>query len=211
MTLPLTRPSTQPSTRPLALLLGPTASGKSALAMALAERFPVELVSVDSAQVYRGMDIGTAKPDAAERAAVPHHLIDIVDPADAYSAARFAEDARAAIDAIRRRGRVPLLCGGTMLYVRALLGGFDALPTADAPTRERLNARAREIGWPGMHAWLADVDPLTAARLAPNDSQRIQRALEIFTLTGQPMSTLLGRSSAAAAPCSPEEIGRAHV
>ncbi|MFT3805149.1 MAG: tRNA (adenosine(37)-N6)-dimethylallyltransferase MiaA [Burkholderiaceae bacterium] len=189
-------------TPPLALLLGPTASGKSALAMALAERFPIEIVSVDSAQVYRGMDIGTAKPDAVERAAVRHHLIDVVDPADAYSAARFAEDARAVIDDIRRRGRVPLLCGGTMLYVRALLGGFDALPSADAATRERLNARAARVGWPGMHAWLADVDPVTAARLAPNDSQRIQRALEVFTLTGQPMSALLARHREDA-PASP--------
>ena len=137
---------------PAVLLMGPTASGKSALALALAARFPAEIVSVDSAQVYRGMDIGTAKPDAATRARVAHHLIDIIDPAQAYSAARFRSDALAAIVAIRARGRVPLLVGGTMLYFKALADGLSALPAADPAVRARLDAEARAAGWPAMHA-----------------------------------------------------------
>ena len=148
--------------------MGPTASGKSALALALAERFPAEIVSVDSAQVYRGMDIGTAKPDAATRARVAHHLIDIIDPTEAYSAARFRADALAAIAAIRARGHVPLLVGGTMLYFKALADGLSALPAADPAVRARLDARARGAGWPAMHAELARIDPATAARLAPD-------------------------------------------
>ncbi len=180
------------SEAPAILLMGPTASGKSALALALAQRFPVEIVSVDSAQVFRGMDIGTAKPDAATRACVPHHLIDIIDPTDAYSAARFRGDALAAIAAIRGRGRVPLLVGGTMLYFKALREGLSALPPADAAVRARIDARAREVGWPALHAELVRLDPRTAARLAPNDAQRIQRALEVHALTGVPLSTQHG-------------------
>lgn len=175
----------------VACLLGPTASGKTAAALAFAARHPVEIVSVDSALVYREMDIGTAKPDAVERAAAPHHLIDIIDPAETYSAAQFRADALRLIGEIVARGNVPLLVGGTMLYYKALTQGLNDLPTADAEVRATLDADAARDGWPALHARLAAVDPQTAARLAPNDSQRIQRALEIFMLTGQPMSTLL--------------------
>jgi len=177
---------------PAILLMGPTASGKSALALALAQRIRIEIVSVDSAQVFRGMDIGTAKPDAATRALVPHHLIDIIDPTSAYSAARFRADALVVIAAIRARGNVPLLVGGTMLYFKALREGLSALPPADAAVRARIDARARQIGWTAMHAELRRVDPRTAARLDPNDAQRIQRALEVHALTGVPVSTLHG-------------------
>ena len=176
---------------------GPTASGKSALALRIAARWPVELVSVDSAQVYRGLDIGSAKPSAAERAAVPHHLIDILDPTEAYSAARFAAEARALIEAINARGRIALLVGGTMLYFKALIDGIDALPAADAALRAELEARAAREGWPALHAELARVDPITAARLPPHDAQRIQRALEVWHLSGEPMSALHGRSRSA--------------
>jgi len=175
----------------VACLLGPTASGKTAAALAFAARHPVEIVSVDSALVYREMDIGTAKPDAVERAAAPHHLIDIIDPAETYSAAQFRADALRLIGEIVARGNVPLLVGGTMLYYKALTQGLNDLPTANADVRATLDADAARDGWPALHARLATVDPQTAARLAPNDSQRIQRALEIFMLTGQPMSTLL--------------------
>ena len=173
-------------------LAGPTASGKSAAALAIATALAphrtIEIVSVDSALVYRGMDIGTAKPSAAERAAVPHHLIDIVDPAERYSAARFVADAGAAITAIRKRGSVPLLVGGTMLYFKALFDGLDALPEADPAVRADIDARAQRTGWPALHAELAAIDPATAARLAPNDSQRIQRALEVHRVSGRPLS-----------------------
>ena len=162
------------------LLLGPTASGKSVLAMQLAERIPLEIVSVDSAQVYRGMDIGTAKPSATDRAVVPHHLIDIRDPADPYSAADFVRDATVAIRQIRVRGKLPLLVGGTMLYAKALRDGLSDLPPADPRLRARIEAEARELGWPELHARLAKIDPATAARLKPNDSQRIQRALDVY-------------------------------
>ncbi|HEX9185230.1 MAG TPA: tRNA (adenosine(37)-N6)-dimethylallyltransferase MiaA [Burkholderiales bacterium] len=172
------------------VLLGPTASGKSALAMALAARFPLEIVSVDSGQVYRGMDIGTAKPGREERARVPHHLIDLVDPAQSYSAGRFREDALRAVQDILARGRIPLLVGGTMLYYRALAQGIDALPQAEPGLRAQIDARAARHGWPALHADLARVDPVTAARLAPNDAQRIQRALEVWELSGKPMSAL---------------------
>lgn len=172
------------------LLLGPTACGKSALAMRLAREIALEIVSVDSAQVYRGMDIGTAKPSAAERALVPHHLIDLRDPSEPYSTADFVRDATSAIEQIRARGRLPLVVGGTMLYAKALREGLSALPSADREVRARIEARAREIGWPGLHAELARVDPTAAARLPPNDSQRIQRALEVFELTGVPLSQL---------------------
>ncbi len=173
------------------LLLGPTASGKSALAMQLAEKIPLEIVSVDSAQVYRGMDIGTAKPSAADRAAVPHHLIDIRDPSEPYSAAEFVWDATVAIREIRTRGKLPLLVGGTMLYAKALREGLSDLPSANAQVRTQIEAEARDLGWHALHARLATVDSPTAARLKPNDSQRIQRALEIYEATGTPMSTLL--------------------
>jgi tRNA dimethylallyltransferase len=176
------------------LLLGPTACGKSALAMAMAEHAAVEIVSVDSAQVYRGMDIGTAKPAAADRARVAHHLLDIREPDDPYSAADFVRDAARAIGEIRGRGRLPLAVGGTMLYARALRGGLSELPSADAGVRSRIDAQAREQGWPALHAKLREVDPATAARLPPNDSQRIQRALEVFELTGKPLSQLQGTS-----------------
>lgn len=166
------------------LLMGPTASGKSALALELAERLPCEIVSVDSAQVYRGMDIGSAKPDTATRALVPHHLIDILDPAEAYSAARFCADAGRVIADIRGRGRLPLLVGGTMLYFRALTSGLNDLPSSDAEIRASLEREAVESGWPALHARLARLDADTAARLHPNDQQRIQRALEIIELSG---------------------------
>jgi len=179
---------------PAIFLMGPTASGKTALAVGLVERFPLEIISVDSALVYRGMDIGTAKPDAATLARAPHHLLDIRDPTEAYSAAAFCDDARRLMADITARGRVPLLVGGTMLYFRALLQGLDDLPRADAALRKELEAEAAERGWPALHAELTAVDPATAARLAPNDSQRIGRALEIFRLTGTPMSALLDRA-----------------
>ena len=169
-------------------LAGPTASGKTALALALAERVPLEIVSVDSALVYRGMDIGTAKPSAAERTTVPHHLIDIIEPTQAYSAARFVADAKRLIGEIRGRGRLPLLVGGTMLYFKALREGLDEMPPADAATRRALDDEAAARGWPALHAELAQVDPATAARLPPLDSQRIQRALEVWRLTGRPLS-----------------------
>lgn len=178
--------------KPMAVaIMGPTASGKTAAALALAARRPVEIISVDSALVYREMDIGTAKPTAEERAVAPHHLIDIVDPTDAYSAAQFRSDTLRLTAEIHARGRLPLLVGGTMLYYKALTQGLNDLPAADANVRATLDADAASEGWPAMHARLASVDPETAARLAPNDSQRIQRALEIFMLTGQPMSALL--------------------
>jgi len=173
-------------------IAGPTASGKSAAALAVADalsrRRRVEIVSVDSALVYRGMDIGTAKPGAADRSAVPHHLIDIVEPSERYSAARFVADARQAIGAIRSRGAMPLLVGGTMLYFKALFDGLDALPEADPAVRAELDARAARAGWPALHAELAGVDPASAARIAPHDSQRIQRALEVHRLSGRPLS-----------------------
>lgn len=179
----------------IACLLGPTASGKTAAALACAERLPIEIVSVDSALVYRTLDIGTAKPTLAERAAVPHHLIDIVEPTASYSAAEFRADALRLIDEIRARGHIPLFVGGTMLYYRALAHGLDDLPAADADIRAELEAQAARAGWPALHARLAAVDPVTAARLAPNDAQRIQRALEIYLVAGQPMSTLLASAA----------------
>ena len=177
------------------LLMGPTASGKSAVAMRIADAFPVEIVSVDSAQVYRDMTVGTAKPTVAERERVPHHLIDIMSPADRYSAASFARDAHSLIEAIQARGRIPLLVGGTMLYFRALTQGLDALPEANAEVRADIDARATQVGWPALHRELADVDQETAARLDPNDRQRIQRALEVFRITGQPLSSLLKQAT----------------
>ncbi len=170
------------------ILAGPTASGKTASALAIAAKWPAEIVSVDSALIYRGMDIGTAKPSAAERAAVPHHLIDIRDPTQRYSAAEFVRDADAAIADIHARGRLAILTGGTMLYVKAWLEGLDDMPTADAAVRDAVTETAKREGWPAMHARLMAVDPATANRLAPNDSQRIQRALEVYESSGVPLS-----------------------
>ena len=175
-------------------LAGPTASGKSALALAAAARWPLEVISVDSAQVYRGMDIGTAKPDAAERSAVPQHGIDLIEPTGAYSAAQFVADARRLVGEINGRGKLALLVGGTMLYFKALIDGLDAMPAADASVRAALDARAAAEGWPALHAELARVDPLTAARLAPLDAQRIQRALEVWQLSGLPLSAFHGQA-----------------
>ena len=178
--------------RPLdaVLLMGPTCSGKSALALELAARHPVEIVSVDSAQVYRGMDIGTAKASSQIRGQVVHHLIDICDPAENYSAGRFRRDALTLIADIRARGRVPLLVGGTMLYFRALTRGIAPLPEADPGVRARIDERAREKGWPALHAELAARDSHAAAKIRPADGQRIQRALEVIELTGRPLSEL---------------------
>jgi tRNA dimethylallyltransferase len=180
--------------RPLAIfLMGPTASGKTALACELSERFPLDLVSVDSALVYRGMDIGTAKPDAATLARYPHALVDIRDPAQPYSAADFSDDALVAMQSISARGRVPLLVGGTGLYFRALQQGLSALPQADASIRQRLGAEAQQLGWPALHARLAQLDPVAAARIGSNDAQRLQRALEVIELSGRPLSELQQR------------------
>lgn len=176
--------------RPCILLMGPTGAGKTDAALALAERLPVEIVSVDSAMVYRGLDIGTAKPDAATRERVPHYLIDLCDPSERYSVGEFLRDAQAAADAIHARGRLPLLVGGTMLYFRALQSGLAALPPADPVVRAELNARGQREGWPALHAELARVDPDAARRIAPRDGQRIQRALEVYRLAGVPLSTL---------------------
>jgi tRNA dimethylallyltransferase len=178
--------------KPVAIaIMGPTASGKTAAALAIARALPCEIISVDSALVYRGMDIGTAKPTAQERAQVPHHLIDIIDPADSYSVAQFRADTLRLVEEITARGRTALLVGGTMLYFKGLNDGLDDLPGADPVIRAELEANAAMVGWPAMHARLKELDPVTAARLAPNDAQRIQRALEIIALSGQPMSQLL--------------------
>jgi tRNA dimethylallyltransferase len=182
-----------PAALPCLCLAGPTAAGKTAAALAVAEalapRIPVEIVSVDSALVYRGMDIGTAKPSRAERAQVPHHLIDIIEPVQSWSAAQFVADATALIGQIRARGALPLLVGGTMLYFKALFDGLDTMPPADARVRAALDAEAAERGWPALHAELARIDPVTAARLAPGDAQRIQRALEVARVSGRPLSS----------------------
>ncbi len=179
-------------------LAGPTASGKTAAALAIAARHAVEIVSVDSALVYRGMDIGTAKPGAAERALVPHHLIDTLDAADSYAAALFVADARRLIAEIAARGRLPLLVGGTMLYFKALFDGLDEMPASDPALRAQLDAEAAAHGWPALHAELTRVDPVTAARLPPADAQRIQRALEVWRATGRPISSFHGRRAASA-------------
>lgn len=178
---------------PAVMLMGPTASGKSALALELARRFDCEIVSVDSAQIYRHMDIGTAKPSAEERAQVAHHLIDLVDPHESYSAARFRDDALIAMREIVERGRIPLLVGGTMLYFKALTEGLNDLPQADPTIRLVIDTMAEEKGWPGLHEELRRVDPQAASRIKPNDAQRIQRALEIFYVTGKSMSALLSK------------------
>jgi tRNA dimethylallyltransferase len=185
---------------PAILLMGPTASGKTQLALALSRIFPVEIVSVDSAQIYRGMDVGTAKPSLAERQSVPHHLIDVIDPTEAYSAARFRDDAERLIGDITRRGRIPVLAGGTMLYFKALREGLSELPESNAEVRGRIDAEAAVRGWSALHAELARVDADTAARLKPGDAQRIQRALEVYRVTGEPMSGLIGRGTRAELP-----------
>ncbi|MES2349285.1 MAG: tRNA (adenosine(37)-N6)-dimethylallyltransferase MiaA [Pseudomonadota bacterium] len=180
------------ASKPLAVaIMGPTASGKTASALAIAQRIPSEIISVDSALVYRGMDIGTAKPTREERAAAPHHLIDIIDPLDSYSVAQFRTDTLRLVGEIAARGKLPLLVGGTMLYFKGLADGLDDLPGADPALRAELEEEAARVGWPAMHARLALLDPETAARLAPADAQRIQRALEICALSGRPMSELL--------------------
>jgi tRNA dimethylallyltransferase len=180
--------------------MGPTASGKTGLAVELVQKLPLELISVDSALVYRDMNIGTAKPDAATLARAPHHLIDIIPPTESYSAAQFRHDALKLMDEITQRGNVPLLVGGTMLYFNALQHGLNDLPEADPALRAELDTRAERQGWPALHAELAQVDPITAARLMPNDAQRIERALEIWHLTGQPMSALLEQNNAETLP-----------
>ena len=176
---------------PLLCLAGPTAAGKSAAVLAIAQRWPIEVINVDSATIYRHMDVGTAKPSRDERARVPQHLLDIRDPLESYSAAQFFDDAHRLADEITARGRTPILAGGTMMYFKALREGLSDLPQADPAIRAELDARAAQLGWPAMHAELATRDPETAARLAPNDSQRVQRALEICLITGQTMSALL--------------------
>jgi tRNA dimethylallyltransferase len=183
---------------PCLCLTGPTATGKTDLALALAENLPIEIVSMDSAMVYRGLDIGTAKPPAAIRARVPHHLIDIVEPTEAYSAGRFARDASSVIRGIHERGRLPVLVGGTLLYLKALRDGLAALPRADAAVRAALDREAEEVGWGALHERLRRLDPEAAGRIDPSDRQRIQRALEVQRLTGRPISEL----QRAAAPAS---------
>lgn len=180
--------------KPLAVaIMGPTASGKTAAALAIAREIPAEIISVDSALVYREMDIGTAKPTAEELASVPHHLIDIIEPTEAYSVAQFRDDTLRLVADISARGKLPLLVGGTMMYFKGLTDGLDDLPTADADLRARIELEAARIGWPAMHDKLRALDPATADRLAPNDAQRINRALEIIELSGKPMSELLAK------------------
>ncbi|MBV9346132.1 MAG: tRNA (adenosine(37)-N6)-dimethylallyltransferase MiaA [Gammaproteobacteria bacterium] len=175
---------------PVLVLAGPTGAGKTQWAVQLAEHAPVEIVSVDSALVYRGLDIGTAKPSRAMRARHPHHLVDVCEPTESYSAGRFVRDALRCIGEIHARRRIPLLVGGTMLYLRALLDGLAPLPAAAAPLRAAIDARASQLGWPALHAELSRLDPAAAGRIAPQDAQRIQRALEVCWTTGQPMSEL---------------------
>jgi tRNA dimethylallyltransferase len=170
--------------------MGATATGKTALTVDIAERFPIEVISVDSAQIYRQMNIGTAKPEAGILARIPHHLIDILDPAEAWSVWEFVRQSRLLIEAIRDRGRIPLLAGGSMLYFHAFEQGLNPLPEADAGLRQQIELEAAELGWETMHARLAEIDPETAARIEPGDSQRIQRALEVHTLSGEPLSRL---------------------
>src|SRR5512134_349416 len=201
---PITRPPAK--WPPAILLLGPTASGKTAVAMRLARELPCEIISVDSAQIYKGMDIGTAKPEAALLREAPHHLIDIIEPHERYSAARFRDDALALMREITERDRIPLLVGGTMLYFQALTEGLNELPEADPMIRLMINTMAAEQGWPAVHARLARVDPETAARLEPNDAQRIQRALEIYYITNKPLSHLLKKPKYVYFPYTPLKV-----
>ena len=202
---PYIQPQHAPESTPILCIVGPTGAGKTHLAMSLAEYAKsvgstIELISMDSALVYRGLDIGSAKPTKVEQATVVHHLIDILEPTEVYSAARFAKDATRLCEEIRERGNIPVVVGGTMLYWRAWAYGLSSLPPANPEVRSRLDEEGKTIGWPAMHDKLAKVDPETAARLKPNDSQRVQRALEVFEITGKPMSTLLADS--------PSEDGR---
>jgi tRNA dimethylallyltransferase len=204
-TEPYIQPMQSPEANPILCIVGPTGAGKTHLAMSLAEYAKsigqnIELISMDSALVYRGLDIGSAKPTKAEQAAVVHHLIDILEPTEVYSAARFAKDAKRLCKEIRERGNVPVVVGGTMLYWRAWAYGLSSLPPANPEIRARLDEEGKALGWPAMHAKLSQVDPQTAERLKPNDSQRVQRALEVFEITGKPMSALLADS--------PSEDGR---
>ena len=185
---------------PAIFLMGPTASGKTGAAVYLHSKLPVEIISVDSALVFKDMNIGTAKPDAATLAAAPHHLIDMIDPTSAYSAANFRSDALRLMAEITARGKIPLLVGGTMLYFKALEGGLSGLPEASPAIRAKLDAEAALIGWPAMHSKLASIDPVTAARLMPNDMQRIQRALEVYEITGETMSSLFAKQTSEALP-----------
>jgi tRNA dimethylallyltransferase len=186
--------------------MGPTASGKSALATMLAQHLPCEIISVDSAQVYKGMDIGTAKPDAKQLSAAPHHLIDVIEPHETYSAARFRDDALTLMREITERDRIPLLVGGTMLYFQALTEGLNELPAADPAIRLVIDTMAQDQGWPAVHARLQQVDPETAARLDPNDSQRVQRALEIYFIANKPMSELLKKPNYVYFPYTPFKV-----
>jgi len=196
----------KPPPPPAILLMGPTASGKTAVAVKLATTLPCEIISVDSALVYKGMDIGTAKPDAATLARAPHHLINIIEPHESYSAARFRDDALALMREITERGNIPLLIGGTMLYFKALVEGLNDLPEADSTVRLIIETMAEEEGWPAVHEKLRKVDPETAARLEPNDSQRVQRALEIFYITGKSMTDLLKKPKYVYFPYTPIRI-----
>ena len=184
--------------RPAVCIMGPTASGKTGLATCLVQHFPFEIISVDSALVYRGMDVGTAKPDADSLRAAPHRLIDILDPSETYSAARFRDDCLREMEQIRHRGSLPLLVGGTMLYFRALQQGLSPMPAADAEVRRRLEAELQERGKAALHARLARVDPVAARRIHPNDPQRVQRALEVYELSGRPLSAHFGKQDAKA-------------
>jgi tRNA dimethylallyltransferase len=200
------RRAPHPDWPPAILLMGPTASGKSAVALDLVRELPCEIISVDSAQVYRHMDIGTAKPDAETLRAAPHHLIDLIEPDDAYSAARFRDDALTLMREITERGNIPLLVGGTMMYFKTLLEGLSELPAADPAVRMVIDTMAEESGWPALHKELARVDPETAARLEPNDAQRVQRALEVYYISNKPMSAFLNKPKYVYFPYIPVKI-----